>query len=317
MRRLCPRAGFTLIEILVVMSIIAILIALLLPAVQEAREASYRVKCTSNLHNIGVAYHSYLDSVKGKPANFKGDAYWTARLKPFVENQEAIFFCVNDEAFGAPAVDNADTGVLSFKLRVHALEQQNAAVSEGLVIPLSKDGLRCRLSSKVKSSVPGGYALEVEAWTNWDWNDLVILVEPQADGSTKITAVDAISSPFDFTLLGTNGEELKEHFNKGNSFTVAAADVHKTSYGVNSKAEFFNLSSDGNKVLVIEYKKAVMAAGGSNPTDYWPTQYAARHHGVMNMLFMGGGVDTKLPSEIDPRLTAIYKQYWAPDALAQ
>jgi prepilin-type N-terminal cleavage/methylation domain-containing protein len=107
-RSLPSRRGFTLIELLVVIAIIAILIGLLLPAVQKVREAAARMQCGNNLKQLGVAFHNYASANQDKlpvmldyTGNSPGTAVWHPfhyQLLPYIEQEN-----VHRRAFGSGA----------------------------------------------------------------------------------------------------------------------------------------------------------------------------------------------------------------------
>jgi prepilin-type N-terminal cleavage/methylation domain-containing protein len=88
LRQRRPQAGFTLVELLVVIAIIGVLVALLLPAVQAAREAARRTQCTNHLKQIGIAgqnYHGAKRAIVPAGLTFSGNASWLVLLLPFLE----------------------------------------------------------------------------------------------------------------------------------------------------------------------------------------------------------------------------------------
>ena len=115
------RRGFTLIELLVVIAIIAVLVSLLLPAVQQAREAARRTQCRNNLKQLGVALHNYHTAYNVFPPGYVAGAAWPAttngwsfysQLLPYLD-QSPLFDKIN---FNLPVEDPANQPLVAVNL---------------------------------------------------------------------------------------------------------------------------------------------------------------------------------------------------------
>lgn len=129
--------AFTLVELLVVISIIGVLMALLLPAIQAAREAARRTQCTNKLKQIGVALQNYHGSKRHFPSgsNQHTDAFvigisWNVLLLPYLE-QNALYEEIDPQPNGgAKYLNNAETMLLDAYICPTAPEQTNDGVSK-------------------------------------------------------------------------------------------------------------------------------------------------------------------------------------------
>jgi prepilin-type N-terminal cleavage/methylation domain-containing protein len=112
--RASNRGGFSLIEFLVVIAIIAVLVAITLPAVQNARAAALRTQCLSNLQQVGYALHQYQFNAHAFPAAKRTNpaANWVVDLLPLLEQQNMHKLYSFDKAWNDPANQGAVANVL-------------------------------------------------------------------------------------------------------------------------------------------------------------------------------------------------------------
>jgi prepilin-type processing-associated H-X9-DG protein len=258
------RSAFTLIELLVIIAIIAVLVGLLVPAVQKAREAAARIQCTNNLKQIGLALHNYHDAAKSFPpgylsgvdgaGNDTGPGWgWAAFILPQMEQQNLSNAVRFDQPIEAPV--NSGVRVMPLKSYLCPSDNPQPTWTASQLDPLGNPvAAICDVASANYIGVFG-------------------VTEPGVDGegaffrNSKVRIADITDGTSQTLLVGERAHDL----------------APATWVGAVTKAEIFPYNSS-NMVL----GHTGESNGPAAPTE--SNHFSSRHSGGVNFVFADGRV---------------------------
>jgi len=295
-------AAFTLIELLVVIAIIAVLIGLLLPAVQKVREAAARSKCLNNLKQIGVAAHNYASAFGYLPPGYVGPSLTPpaadptsggtgagvlAFLLPYIE-QDNVYRQLDPKLFNMGAPENADFWLPNYW-----------NVSTSIVVPLGAayntniQTYVCPSANDVDTGSGSGpsvmyhtYKTSATAFTvSRYYNEWVDPYFSERLGPTHYIGVGGYAGGpgINDTFIGMFANRSKVSLEE-----LTAAD------GGSNTLAFGELTGDGN--LPSFRRRATWMGSGALPTAWGLTstygwyQFSSRHNNIVNFCFGDGSV---------------------------
>ena len=324
--------GFTLVELLTVVAIIALLIAIALPSLSAARAAGRTKQCAANLHSMSVAW-STLRS-QGSPVS---QHLWGVQLIAFMDEHDASFLCPEDlvpymsglDAISIRTYDgggrflhdmdvfgnldqygnSGQAGDSDFTWRCN--QEEYSRLTDPTNFLLSGDA-RDQLKQYTPGDTPNVSYLIFEdlrgANSNPDYDFSDFAVRMEIDGDYVNVSAAKGRAGYCFDVIGPDGtvmnaNRLTQWNNDANIFGSGAFNFRVrgllNSYGANNMIGSTFTGSDS--VVILDYEKGVANVAGDdgNPIEF-NVYKAPRHGGKSNVLFGDGSVRLLTPGEIDP-----------------
>lgn len=279
--------AFTLVELLVVIAIIGILVALLLPAVQAAREAARRTQCVNNLKQLGLACQNFHDTSKTLPAARYHDKYatWFASIMPYLEASNEYQLWVFDKWYTDPVNKKARTVYVP----AYFCPSRRGTGSEGLLAPENAASIYNAQGSTGDYAGNAGKNVEGSS-ANPD---------PKTGSRIPDNFGTIVTPPcFEFSTC----PKFKSHvafknITDGLSKTFLAGEKHvpPTKYGIVAspddsiyEGDFINNHTRGAGLLLPPAPSPDYESETTPP--YWGNLFGSRHPGLTQFVFCDGSV---------------------------